>query len=266
MRIIKYLSLFLILTSTPIFANETIEVCTDNSDWAPFTYYERNSNGEKSNKFTGASVDALKAISKKTGIKFNISAYPWKRCLSYVEHYGKVKKFEAFIDGTSNKSREEKYLKTEPFYATTLGVFYSKTRFPKGLDISLRKDLAPYKVCGIHGQNYDKYVKLGIKLDTGSKNISSAIKKVLAGRCDVYVSSLEPVLGDILLGNVEMPENLTYTQIKEKESNNFYFWISKQSLRAKEIKTTMDKAIKELKKDGKWEEIYKNYIPTGSGL
>ncbi len=259
--------LFLSLLITSIYANDTLEVCTDNTDWAPFTYYERDKNGIKKDKFTGASVDALRIISKKTNINFNISGYPWKRCLKSVELYSKVKKFEAFMDGTRSKARDEKYLRTDPFYATTIGVFYSRDRFPNDLNISTRKELAPYKICGIHGQNYDIYTQLGIKLDTGSKNITSALKKVLVGRCDVFVGSLEPILGNILLRNITTPDDkLKYTQIKIKENNEFYFWVSKESPRAKEIVNNMNKAIRQLKKEGKWEDIYKNYIPTGSGL
>lgn len=267
MKRASFIFLVYFFSLSNIYAQDTIEVCTDNSDWAPFTYYERDKDGIKADKFTGASVDALKAISKITGLKFNISGYPWKRCLKSVEVYEKVKKFEAFMDGTQSKDRDAKYLRTDPFYATTLGVFYSTDRFPKGLTISKRKELKPYKVCGIHGQNYEIYKKLGIKLDEGSKDINSVLQKVLGGRCDLYVSSLEPVLGDILLGNLTIPDDkLKYIQIKTKENNLFYFWISRQSPRAEEIVNSMNYAIRKLKTEGKWEDIYKNYIPTGSGL
>lgn len=250
MKIKKHLLLFLTLSTTFIFANEPLEVCTDNSDWAPYTYYERVLDGKKINRFVGASVDALEAISKKTGIKFNISAYPWKRCLKSVEVFAKAKKYEAFMDGTQSPDRDAKFLRTDVFYSTTLGLFYSKDRFPNGLNVTKREELKPYKVCGIFGQNYDIYAKLGIKVDTGSKNASSAIKKVLGGRCEVYVNSLEPILGDVLLGNVDMPEKLKYTQIKEIENNYFYFWISRQSPRAEQLINTMNKAIRELKQEG----------------
>lgn len=258
--------LFLTILITSIHANNTLEVCTDNIDWAPYTYYERVFDGKKTNKFIGASVDALKAITKKTGLKFNINGYPWKRCLTSVENYGKVRKFEAFMDGSSNKSREEKYFKTEPFYKVTMAVFYIKENFPNGLSISTLKDLLPYKVCGIHGYNLERYTAIGINMETGSKNTSSMVKKLQANRCDLFIHELEPLMGDVLLGNVELPANIKYIQVNVNMENYFYFWISRQSPRAKEIKDSMDKAIKELKKEGKWEEIYKKHIPTGSGL
>lgn len=268
MKIKKHIILLLLISITLIYAKEPVEVCTDNSDWAPYTYYERNASGEKTDKFIGASIEALDMVSKKENIIFNIQGYPWKRCLKSVELFGNVKKFEAFMDGTSNKSREEKYLRTEPFYANISGVFYSKDRFPKGLTIKNAKDLDPYKICGVHGFNYTENVSWGMKneIDTTAKSISSVLKKVSLGRCDVFVSSLEPILGKELLDNNTIPENVHYTSIKNNPKSYYYFWISKQSPRAEELRDKINKAMNTLKKDGTWETIYKRYIPIGSGL
>lgn len=83
----------------PLLASDkTVRICNDSGEWAPYFYYERNSDGTKSDKLVGATIDSLDAIFKIIGLPYTFELLPWKRCLAYVERFDKTQTYEMFSE------------------------------------------------------------------------------------------------------------------------------------------------------------------------
>lgn len=90
---------------------------------------------------------------------------------------------------------------------------------------------------------------------------------MLEGRCQFTIGSIEPIYGRIATGEVKLFPQLVGESLPDIPRTKFYFLVSKQSPRGKEIVDALNRGIKKLQESGQYEEIFKTYLPTvGSGL
>lgn len=91
-------------------------------------------------------------------------------------------------------------------------------------------------------------------------------KKLLMGRCDFFLRSIEPVHGAAAVGSVTFTKDIDSIFIPGIPGSTFHLFVAKTSPRAYELLTKVNQAIIKLQGTGKANEIYKKYLPTGDGL
>ena len=245
--------------------HQIIHICDDESEWPPFTYYQRIGSKKDKTHITGAMTEFLDAIFKKIDQKYTLTLMPWKRCTYLVYYYKKVpKKYEMFINGTYNKKRAEKYYISKPVYFTYQAVFYSKKKYPNGIIHNRKWNINNYKICDVNGYNIDAYyTKLGLnrnkKIDQEAKSFENVLKKISAGRCDIVVASEANIYGAEKIGKYKIPEDIASQRIAGLKPTAFYIFISKDYPKAKELLKKINHAIDELKKDGIYKKIFTKY-------
>lgn len=248
--------------------SSVVMVCNDNAEWPPYTFHPRENGKADKSKLTGATYESLGIIFKQSGMDMTMKMIPWKRCLDEVKNYETKGNFEMFIDGSSNKDRMSQYIRTDAFYQISQGFFYSTKAFPSGPDVKKVSDLNKFKVCGVAGYNYEPYEKYGLtaKIDTGSKNSEALLKKLSSGRCDIFLSTIEPIVGGDLVGQFTLTPDVKYQVLQEIPKTKFYAWVSKGSPRAAQLVEVINKGLSKMKADGELETVYKKFSPTGTGF
>ncbi len=264
--------LSMVLNTTLLAEDNTVKICNDSGEWAPYFYHQRDSNGEKKEKIVGATVDVLDAIFKKIKLEHKFELLPWKRCLAYVKRFDKAQKYEMFSEAGINTQRLKDFIPTkEPIYKRTNVFYYNKDKFPNGIKIKTVKDMENYKICVGSGLSFERYIKAGLKpsfIDTSHKtDYFDVIRKISLGYCDIMPANLAIVEGGKKVKQFNIPKNITYIDdITINDPFYYHFWISKKSERANELINKIDNVIVELKKSGEWEKIFKKHLPNGSGL
>ena len=162
--------------------------------------------------------------------------------------------------------RAEEYYLSIPIYKTRKGVFYSSRKYPAGIPISKLSDLNNFDICGIHGYNSEyMYTGDGLKkdkkIDTGAKSVHDALRKIASGRCDLLLTSIEPVYGAAQIGKYNIPKYISVIPMSEMEPTTFHIFISRSSPRAYELLTKINQAILILQHNGVSKEIFKKYLP-----
>lgn len=267
-----YMEVWLILVSSLFAAEKPVRICNDSGEWAPYFYYERKSDGTKTNKIVGATTDSLQAIFKIVGIEYSFELLPWKRCVAHVERFDKTQSYEMFSEAGVNSWRKERFLPTEePVYKRTNVFYYNKDKFPKGITIRTVQEMEHYKICVGAGLSFERYVKAGLNpslVDTSHKtDYFDVIRKISLGHCDIMPANLAIIEGGERIGQFVIPKNIaTIPDTTIDDPFYYHYWIAKKSPRAKELQRRIDAAIRKLKQNGRWEAIYHRYLSGGSGL
>ncbi len=244
---------------------EPVNICSDQEDWAPFTYFPRVNGVADKSRQIGITQDLLKEIFKIVGLKYSVTTRPWKRCIKEVDNFGRNQKFEMFIDGSFSMEKMEKYYLSTTIYSTHQALFYSKKKFPDGLPLKKLSDLNKFTFCGVLGYNYERYYNYGLlkstKIDQGAVNIPNALKKIDSGRCDVLGNSAEIVYGGVTIGAYTLPPSIKSMKLPDVEPTTFHIFIAKTSPRAHELLTKINQAILVIQHNGVSKKIFKKYLP-----
>jgi len=208
----------------------------------------------------------MKEIKKITGLEYTFKLMPWKRCLDSVAHFGKEKKYEAFMDGSFNMERAEKYYLTTPVYLNHEAIWFSKKKYPNGIPITKFSDLNNFRLCSILGYNtevwYDKYeINRDKKFICCPKDPFTALKMISLDRCDLLINSLEPVYGGVAIGKYIIPKDIKGIPLIGADTITFHFFIAKTSPRAYELLTKYNQALLILQNNGVSKKIFRKYIP-----
>jgi len=268
MKIIITLVLFVLMsTSQNVSAQPVVNICDDDGEWAPYAYHPRvNGNPEKS-KIVGYAVDLVDEISKLTELNFSYTFTNWKRCNYYVDNFDKSNKFEIFINGGFTLERAHKYYVTAPIYRTHEGAFYSKIKYPEGLGLQQPSDLSRYKICGIYGHDYSGFAKkYNLPADTtlhqNAKSTETVMQMIVRSRCDIFISSLEPIYGGETIGKYKIPESISSVPIPGMKTTSFHIFITKKSPRSFELLTKINQAILILENNGVSQKMLDEYFPS----
>ncbi len=257
---------FIIVLSLPnTIIAKPVNICDDETEWPPYTYYQRVDGQPDKSKLTGVVVDLLDEVFKLIKMEYTIKMLPWKRCTREVATFDKRKNFELFVNGSFTMERAEEFYLSTPIYTTRMGVFYSKKRYPDGLPISKPSDTNNYTICGVHGYDYGYlYTHHGLekkkKIDTGAKSIHAVMSKLALGRCDIFVNSIEPIYGATVIGKYNIPQDIGMIPLPGSEPTTFHVFVSKNSPRAYELLTKINQAILILQHNGISQKIFNNYF------
>jgi len=246
---------------------QPVNICDGNEEWPPYIYYSRVEGKPDTEAVVGATVDLLDEVFKLINMQHSITLIPWKRCTHEVLKFdGKKHQFEAFANGSFSFERAEKYYISIPIYTTHQGVFYSKSKFPTRPPLQKASDLNHYKICGVHGYNYEMlYKDFGLvrdkKIYTLAKTPVAVLKMITQSKCDVFVNSIEPIYGGPAIGAYQIPPDIAHILIPGASPSTFHIYVSKNSPRAFELITKLNKAIIMLQKNGVSKSIFAKYLP-----
>ena len=244
---------------------QQVNICDDEAEWPPYTYFQRDDSGADSSKATGAVVDLLDEIFAMIGMKYSLTFLPWKRCTEEVKHFADLKKSEVFINGSFSRKRTEDYYLTTPIYETREVVFYSEKKYPAGPPITRPADVNNFHLCSVHGYNlenlYNNYeLAEDKKIDTSARSLFAALKKVSIGHCDLLLNSLEPVYSAPAIGQYTIPKDINFITVPGIQPVTFHIFIAKTSPRAYELLTKINQAILILQHNGRSDPIFAQYF------
>lgn len=228
------------------------------NDWPPFEFFQRE-NGRITDKIIGYNIDVLKDIFSKHGIKYHFRAYPFARCLVYLESGEKI---QMLLSTSLNEERKSKYLVSDRVYTTTPSYFYLKKNFPNGLNIKNPDDVLAYgEICGRHGYNYVNFGLENKNVERYSKNFDSLMDMLKMGRCNIALARFEVIAGHALIGKPYLDDEIGYAPVPGVAPENFHFLISKNYPQGDELLKIINAGILRLRKQGRLKEILKKYIP-----
>lgn len=247
--------------SADVKAQDPVKICDDISPWPPYSYPSpsRIEEGEIVQKQTGAMVDFLDDLFEEIGLEYTLSLKPWKRCLEAVKKSSGPSDFEVVINASFSSKRAKNYHVTKPIYRTTPGAFYSVDAFPAGLNLRSRSDLKKYKICGVRGYNYLEYGLSDSDIFSVSGSLKTNLKMMGKGRCEIIVSSMEPVLGTKLFGDQIAPNNVRAVPVPDVPPATFHILISRESSRGLLLLERLNIAIDKFTNDGTWDRIMGKY-------
>ena len=249
------LGMALIFPITKGFASTPVAICGE--PFAPFLY-ETGGNGQEKKNVAGINLDNFRLLAELTGLDFNFSVLPWKRCKFYVENYSKPGDHEIAIDASFNTDRAERFHFVGPMYVLGTAVFYSRKRFPNGplskktgRVISSINEMQDFSICGMLGWNYEMYytehgIPRSVEVIRTSAGYQGMFSMLSKGRCDLVETHPALVLGAMITGELEMPKDIVCNKLN-KEPQKFYMMIARKSPRAEALVTRLSKALKHLK-------------------
>jgi polar amino acid transport system substrate-binding protein len=246
---------------------QKVAICDDESEFPPYAYREPSKDNPGEMRVTGATVDLVKEIFKLLKLPYSYDLMPWKRCTAAVENFRGEDGYEMFVNGSNNEERAQKFYVSAPIFRRHTGLWFSRTRFPKGPPITKAKDLDAFRVCGAFGYNYDWLIALGVKkIDTGAASPQIALQKLSLDRCDFVVAGMEDTYIGQKLGRITIPDDVKGIPFPGSRRPTYHFFISKTSPRALELYTNINQVILQLQNSGKAQEIFRKYLPEGDGL
>ena len=253
---------------------KTISICDDGAEWPPYTYYERV-NGEKTEELVGYSVDVIREIFTKYGIKFTLAIIPWQRCQNEVDI---GTKYQMFLSGGLNPGRIKRYHISQPYYFTKLYYFWSKKNHPNGLDISNKSLKAAlwdlmnkYKMGNIIGYGMGQSKSLGLdtsKVDTGAKDYKALKSKILKGRVDNFQESMEVLSGLAAIGTTDIVNDpdIAYAPLPHATPRGYQMMFTKQKKIGLQLRDLVDREITQMRAIGRLDELMKKYIKGSQPL
>ncbi|WP_419905236.1 substrate-binding periplasmic protein [Kiloniella sp.] len=263
-----YLVLLISISEPSVAAQDVVKVCGE--EYPPYSFSKTDDKGQPTRELTGATVDFFEEASKQSHFDFQITLMPWAGCVASVANYKGEGDFEMFIDATSNSERLAKFLPSDAMYKTQNGLFYSYNKFSEKLsDISI-KTLEGKTFCGLLGNNQEWLTKLGIPqhlINYDFTNLSALFKQTRAGYCDFAAYSFEIVMGQVFIKKLALSDDINFVEFPKNngQANLFYHWVSKSSPSRQQIIEILNRQKVQLE-GGAYENIYRRYLPNGSGL
>jgi polar amino acid transport system substrate-binding protein len=247
---------------------KTISICDDGAEWPPYTYYERV-NGKKTEELVGYSVDVIREIFTKYGIKFTLAIIPWQRCQNEVDI---GTKYQMFLSGGLTPGRIKRYHISQPYYFTNSYYFWSKKNHPNGLDISNKSVKAAlwdlmnkYKMGSLIGYGMGRTKSLGLdtsKVDTGAKDYKALKGKILKGRVDNFQESMEVLSGLAAIGATDIVNDpdIAYAPLPGTTPRGYQMMFTKQQKIGLQLRDLVDREITQMRAIGRLDELMKKYI------
>ena len=257
-------------------AETPVAICGE--PWPPFLYNELGGTEPGEQEIAGLHLENFRLLGELSGLEFTFDMLPWKRCLYHVENYSEPSDHEIAIDASFSKERAEKYYLVGPMYAISTAVFYSRDRFPDGpvseetgRVITWINEMKDYSICGILGWNYEMYyVEHGIPRSNEIIRTPAGFQGMFGmlshGRCELVETHPALVLGSMIAGEMEMPEDIACSKLSEVPEE-FYLMVSRNSPRAEELVTRLSTALIYLKRTLQWKSLKdEGVLPASSGL
>jgi hypothetical protein len=240
----------------------TLKACDDEDGYPPFTIHEADG------KATGYSVDLMNEALAGTGLGFSISFLPTRRCTL------------AINSGAMHMSMEDMWnpdyaahrLVTAPIYVGLYGLYYDRTRFPRGLsseDVIAHPERHPG--CGTLGEDYLEFAPG--QLDTNAHWIGDALDRIVAGKCQFYPDIIElggayrwrgrPIFADPRFGFAVMhlpPGTKVPPEYLTGDRQSLYFYIRADFPSGPALIERIDQTVKRWQSTGRDVEVLSRYV------
>jgi len=247
-----YLILMCVLLSTsPLFANDVIKVkihFAEEAKWPPFT---PNTYGQTQE---GLSYILMKEIFSQMNIEVNLELLPQKRMLLYLKSGRK----DAVTVISKNKKRAEYLQFSESIVQKKGYIYYLKKRHPS-FNWEKYEDLKGLKIGVVAGHNLGKDFNAAVlKHELDIKPVSQSkqnFDKLIEQKIDVLLS-IEPTANHFLK-KVAYKDKIGQAS-KQYYSKYYYIGFSKKS-NAKRLIPQVNKVIQQMKNEGTLKKILSEY-------
>ena len=263
MKFLKYLIILLSLITSVVSSeleftkdeiqwikgNPTVKLGADYK-WPPFDF------ADSSGHHTGLSSEYIKLISKKSGLKFDVTTGVWSNILKEMQS----KKYDGLSCAVETDERK-KYLKFSDPYLTVPMVIITKRDNDriKGIDDLLKKVVSINKGSYIHEWLETSYPQIKLHLTTSNE---ASLEAVALGKADAYVGNQAVatfIMNKYLLNNLNIVAKLkgfeTAVSVAIDKDNLMLFNIIQKSL--KSITLNEHQEIK-----SKWKKILNSEIES----
>lgn len=234
-------------------------VCDDENFWPPYTFQEKGADGRV--EVSGAMVELTKEIFQLADIPFKLVLTPWKRCLYQVENHSGLPAYEVFINGSYSDERAEKFLVSDIVYSAGAAYFYTTSKYPDGLVIDNLVDITNYKLCGVHGFNYDMYQVSSDDIAISAGDLHAAFQLLMSGRCELLLNAYSVPFGSKFTDKPMIDDSVRSGLIESIPSQTFHMFVSRKSSRGESLLKTINTSIEQLKASGRTETIFRKYLP-----
>jgi polar amino acid transport system substrate-binding protein len=234
-----------LLFSNAVFADKTLVFPTD--PWPPFMLGKE---GDKSTE--GVGTELMQAIFERIdGMDITNPLVPWKRALHSVEQ-GKADAIPLLY---KTEEREKIMDFSDPLFPSQDLAWYSKSHFPNGLEWQVADDFIPYRIGVVSDYSYSEEIDQAM-IDkkfvvTKVKNAKQLFTMLAGGRVDVILANR--VVGIALIKSDFENRNITSMSKPIAEENYHTAFSKKKPL--KEFIVKFNRAIAELKSEGRIEKI-----------
>lgn len=238
---IAFLCLSLLFSGTA-FAGTKITLAT--CEWAPYFGSNLKNNGPVSEIATAAF--------KEAGYDAEIKFMDWNRA----ETLTGQGKFDGLMGAFSTEERAKVMEMSQPVGETTV-VFFAKKG--SNINFSTMKDLQAYKIGAMRGNAYtDEFDNATYLKKEYVKSMESNIKKLLAGRIDMFIES-RYVAQDVI--NTKFASDKANIVVLEPtlQSNTLHIGVSKKIADYKKIQEALNVGLAKLKSDGRMDAILKSH-------
>lgn len=244
-KLILFFPLLLLLVSS----NSADKIRIANGEWPPLVSEQLKDYGVVSH--------IVKEAFAAGGIEVEYGFFPWPRAYKYAE--------EGTWDGTllwSKYPERKKY-----FYGSTEGIYYSRNVFfhlrSRTFTWKTLNDLKPYMIgltrSYVYEKNFDRLIKKGIlKSETASTDLQN-LKKLLAGRIDIFPCNIDVGL-DIIRKNFspEDAQKISYSKRVLYEDYLYLLLSKKNPDNIRRIKI-FDRELRRMKDNGTFDLYYENF-------
>ena len=221
--------------------------------WPPFQYED------ETKQLTGFDIELITTIMENAGLKVSYRNTPWKRLLFEVQS-GRMDMAGA---ASKTKEREEFAFFTNPYRKETIVLFVQKGQSHKYKFKTLEQLTKSNFKLGVangyyYGEKYAELIKNPIfkgKVQTVNKDELN-IRKLMKNRIDGFL--MEPVAATAMLKKLSLLDKAEILPVPIY-SDNIFAIFSKASTSTEVVKK-FNKSLKELKANGKYDQIVGKYI------
>lgn len=233
----------------------TLGVCIADTDYPPFRYSRPDAEGRPYTEgFHPALLDRLLAGG---GWTYRVVQLPARRCLQELERGERV---QIFIGGYSDR-RARDFLLSAPLDRIHFHYFYSRSRFPDGLDLPGRRALAGYRLCGIKGHNFEMFGLHPSELPTElADSFAGAFNMLRLQRCDLLPYNIEVIRGYRLVGEDFLADpDIRHQSLPDQPAGHHAVMISRRYPQAAALRAHIDANLAALQASGEYAGLCRRY-------
>lgn len=251
MRIILIVSFLFIIIFSSIVNGQTIElICSGDDNFPPYSF-------EENNQLKGIDIDVLREITKRTGIKFSVELYPWKRLLNNTKKGLCDCSFSLF----KTPERGAYAIFLAPVHYSTYGLF---VRSDKLFNYKKLSDLYGKTIGKNFGfaisDDFDQAAKEGKIKIFEAEGTNKLIKLARHGIIDGFAGNINVTLYEMKKMGVSNELSFLPKMLTEKRAA--YLVISKKTKKQinPEIQKQIIDMINEIHSDGTYLKIVQKYL------
>jgi polar amino acid transport system substrate-binding protein len=247
-RLVAYVCPFLLvgmfLTATNVRAQQT-EIKISSDPWAPWVWLAEDGGAPK-----GIGIDLAHEIFSRMDVPFDITVYPYKRCLQ------QMKTGERDILLLAKKTPDrEKFMLYSDVVAIDPQLLYYATQYKEGFEWSEPSDLKGATIGVVLGFDYGQLTQQAKTHDYSlivSHDDDSNLRVLLAGRMDLLVMNRSTA--DHLIKNNPELKGKIRAATKPISVAEFHFALSRKG-NATHLLPRINETLAYMKSDGSWERI-----------